>query len=50
MAKLTEADVAEVRRRLALGHLQWQIADDFGVDQSTISDIKRGISWRPPEE
>lgn len=45
-AKLTEADVQEIRRRVRAGEMQRLIAADFGVSQGTISDIKRGRSWR----
>jgi hypothetical protein len=45
-AKLTMADVTEIRRRLALGHSQRDIARNFAISQSTISDINTGRSWR----
>jgi HNH endonuclease len=44
-AKLTEADVMEIRRRLAAGDKQQAIADDYGVGQWTISWIKTGRYW-----
>lgn len=45
VAKLTEADVREIRRLLAGGTVQREIATRFGVDQSNISQINRGHSW-----
>ena len=43
--KLTEAQVKEIRQRL--GHeSQRIIAADYGVNQGTISFIKRGLTWR----
>jgi hypothetical protein len=44
-AKLTEADVAEIRRRLAAGEVPRVIAADFNVDASTVCKIKTGKSW-----
>jgi len=44
-AKLTEEAVLEVRRRLAAGDLQREIAADMRVTQSAISDIKRRFRW-----
>lgn len=45
-AKLTEADVLDVLRRLAAGDRQVDIADDLGVVQTTISRIAMGDTWR----
>jgi len=45
-AKLTEADVVEVRRRLALGESQTSIARAFEVDRCTIGDILHRRSWQ----
>lgn len=44
-AKLTTAQVAEVRRRLADGEVQRLIAASLGVSQSLISAIKLGRIW-----
>lgn len=41
-AKLSDEDVARIRDRLQLGHRQVDIAADFGVTQTRISQIKRG--------
>jgi hypothetical protein len=45
VAKLTEKQVLHVREMLAIGHTQYEIADAFGVGQTTISAIKRHIIW-----
>lgn len=42
-AKLTEADVQRVREMLANGIRQADIADAFGISQSLVSKIKRGL-------
>lgn len=44
-AKLTEADVREIRRRKEAGETQTAIAKAFGVRQSSVSDIVRGHTW-----
>lgn len=44
-AKLTTAQVVEIRRRLEAGEPGTSIAQDFPVDRSAISKIKRGVSW-----
>ena len=45
MSKLTTEKVAEIKRRLSLGHSQQSIANDFQVHQTLISAIKRGVAW-----
>lgn len=45
-AKLTKAQVREIRERLALGEVQHEIAKVYGVHQQTVSFIKRGLTWR----
>lgn len=45
-AKLTEASVLEIRRLHAAGVTQAGIAEMFGVNQSNISYIVRGKTWR----
>lgn len=40
-AKLTDSETNTIRRRIARGELQRVIAADYGVDQSTVSYIKR---------
>jgi hypothetical protein len=44
MAKLTEADVVQIRN-LCGHHFQREIAERFGIDQSTVSDIRRRKLW-----
>lgn len=44
LAKLSEADVREIRELAAHGN-QRNIAEMFGINQSTVSDIKRRKSW-----
>ena len=45
-AKLTAGAVLEIRRLLELGHRQVDLAEQFGVGQSTISRVKREFSWK----
>lgn len=45
-SKLTDVQVIEVRKMLAVGHLQRDIAKRFGVGQTLISRIARGASRR----
>jgi hypothetical protein len=44
-AKLTEDNVREIRRRLAQGHYQTDIASDYGVGQYAIWAISCGKTW-----
>jgi len=44
-AKLTEADVLEIRQWLEFGYTQRVIAEMFGVAHSRISMIKTGKHW-----
>jgi hypothetical protein len=45
-AKLTEADVTSIKRRLRNGEKCTVIASDYGVASQAISDIKHGRNWR----
>lgn len=45
VAKLTDDQVRDVRTRLDAGESQYKIADDLGVHQGTISNIKRKICY-----
>lgn len=46
-AKLTDAEVAEIRRRYIPGRTrQVDLAAEFGVSQSMISEILRGNFWK----
>lgn len=42
---LTRQDIPDIRQRLANGDTQSAIADDYGVSQKTIYNIKHGESW-----
>jgi hypothetical protein len=44
--KLSEADVREIKKLLAAGIPQKNIAAQYGVARNTISSIKIGASWR----
>lgn len=45
-AKLTEADVAEIRRLAGQGIRQRVIAEQFSIHQTTVSDIMHRKSWK----
>jgi hypothetical protein len=45
-SKLTEAQVREIKTRLLGGERGKVLAKEFGVHVMTISDIKRGATWR----
>ncbi len=45
MAKLTEGDVKEIRRRYALGEKQKALGIEFGVKQPQISRIILNANW-----
>lgn len=48
-AKLTAAQVVEIRERYAAGGVsQRELGAEYGVDQTCISLITRGASWRHP--
>lgn len=44
-ARLAEAQVRDILSRLAAGERQRDLAREYGVDQTTLSDIERGKSW-----
>lgn len=46
MAKLTENDVDVIRKRLLAGETQARLSLEYGVTQSNISSISRGVSWQ----
>jgi hypothetical protein len=46
LSKLTAANVAEIRRRVASGEKQISMCREFRVLRGTISDICRGLSWK----
>jgi group I intron endonuclease len=43
---LTEKDIPLIRERLATGEATLSISKSYGVERSTINNIKRGKSWR----
>jgi hypothetical protein len=43
--KIGPSQVKNIRSRLEQGEKQSQIAKDYGVCASTISDIKTGVTW-----
>ena len=45
-AKLTEADVLEIRNLLAAGRTYRLIANAYGVNKSNIAHIARGRNWK----
>ncbi len=44
-AKLTQGEAEEVRDLVGHGMRQVDIAGHYGVDQTTVSRVKRGASW-----
>ena len=44
-AKLTAADVIEIRKMRAAGVSQSKVGERFGVKQACISKIDRGLAW-----
>lgn len=46
MAKLTEQQVSDIRRRVGAGELQRVVADDYEIKQATVSRIVRGVRWK----
>jgi hypothetical protein len=45
-AKLTEADVQQIRQDAANGAKQRDIADAYGISQGLVSGIVNGTRWR----
>lgn len=46
MAKITPLIVARIRERVATGASQRSVAEDFGLTQTHISRIARGMTWQ----
>jgi hypothetical protein len=46
MSKLTETDVIKIKQRIQAGETNKDIAAEFGVNSSTISEIKSGRTWK----
>lgn len=44
-ARVTKAQVGQIRRRYAAGALQRELAEEFGIAQSQVSAIVRGKAW-----
>lgn len=47
LAKLTWEQATDARSRVGAGETIGSVARDFGVDRSAISQIIRGITWKP---
>lgn len=45
LSKLTENEVSQIRQALSNGKSQRKIASEYGVCQTTISLINRGVIW-----
>lgn len=48
LAKLTEAQVAEIRSRKAAGETQVALAKEFGISPTSMSRIVNNVSWTDP--
>lgn len=46
LSKITEADVISIREKYKNGHTQVMLAREFGVHQTKISEIVRGLAWK----
>lgn len=44
-ARLTDADVARIRERIAAGETNVAIAEDYPITHSMVSRIRRGKAW-----
>lgn len=44
-SKLTEADVVVIRSRVAAGETQSRVGQDYGIKQTQVSRIVRGVRW-----
>jgi hypothetical protein len=45
-SKLNEEKVSRIKSMISIGLSQQSIADTYKVNQCTISDIKRGVTWQ----
>jgi hypothetical protein len=45
-AKIDESDVIAIRQRLAAGHKQAAIAQDFGISLGIVAHISAGRTWK----
>lgn len=48
-AKLTEEQVADIRRRVVNGEMQKDVAEAFGMSHQQISKIVRNDRWKEPD-
>ena len=48
-AKMVPETYAEIQRRLALGHIQHDIAADLGINQGRISEVNTGKRGHPDQ-
>lgn len=46
LAKLTDSQAREIKKRLTLGEAPIKLAREFKVHKGAISQIKRGVSWK----
>jgi len=46
LAKLTDEHVQQIRNRIQAGESQTALAMEFGVSECSVSDIKKGRTWR----
>lgn len=44
-SQLTQEDVDEIRERVENGESQYEIADEFGISQPTVSQLVIGLIW-----
>lgn len=45
-AKLTESDIPDIMRRLAVGETPREIGESYGLSDCAVNAIRRGKSWR----
>lgn len=45
-AKLSDEDVIQIRKRVACGVLQRDVAEEYGVTRRAIGKIASGVAWR----
>lgn len=45
-AKLSEADIADIRAAICAGSKQQELADKYGVTQAGISAVHRRVNWK----
>jgi hypothetical protein len=46
LAKITDSNVRDIRRRVANGESGTDIARELGIAQSQVSRIARGLAWK----